>query len=362
MMKAKKTCSLLAVLTAAAMFTACGATAASDSSASSSTGEVAATAAPAASAAATAESAGVTYPITIPHAYGETVIEAKPERVAAIGWGNGDVPLALGVVPVGVSMANFGAVGEDGLLPWTSAAFTALGEDSPVVYDDTDGLDFEAISDSDPDVILAAYSGITQEEYDTLSQIAPVVAYPESAWQTYWRQETLMNGEAMGMKPEAEALVADTEALIADKLAAHPALEGKTAAFLWVDATDFSTFYVYLPTDPRANFLLDLGFTFPENIEALNTDPTAFSITMSAENVDALMDLDIIVAYGDDAVLKAMQADPLMGTVPAVANGAVVMLPSDGALSASSNPTVLSIPDTLDDYLALLNTAAENIK
>ena len=50
-----------------------------------------------------------------------------------------------------------------------------------------DGLDYEAISDSNPDIILAAYSGITQEEYDLLSEIAPVVAYPENAWQTLWR-------------------------------------------------------------------------------------------------------------------------------------------------------------------------------
>ena len=52
-----------------------------------------------------------------------------------------------------------------------------LGVDNPNIFQDTDGLDFEAISDANPDVILAAYSGITQEEYDILSEIAPVVAY-----------------------------------------------------------------------------------------------------------------------------------------------------------------------------------------
>ena len=45
----------------------------------------------------------VTYPITIEHAFGETVIESKPERIATIGWENQDTPLALGVAPVGVS-------------------------------------------------------------------------------------------------------------------------------------------------------------------------------------------------------------------------------------------------------------------
>ena len=43
------------------------------------------------------------FPITIKHAFGETTITEKPERIATIAWGNQDVPLALGVAPVGVS-------------------------------------------------------------------------------------------------------------------------------------------------------------------------------------------------------------------------------------------------------------------
>ncbi|BBI59877.1 hypothetical protein HSBAA_11830 [Vreelandella sulfidaeris] len=35
------------------------------------------------------------------------------------------------------------------------------------------------MAESQPDVILAAYSGLSQADYTTLSQIAPVVAYPE---------------------------------------------------------------------------------------------------------------------------------------------------------------------------------------
>ncbi len=34
---------------------------------------------------------------------------------------------------------------------------------------------------SSREVILASYSGLTQEDYDTLSKIAPVVAYPAVA-------------------------------------------------------------------------------------------------------------------------------------------------------------------------------------
>ena len=140
----------------------------------------------------------VTYPITIEHAFGETVIESKPERIATIGWENQDTPLALGVAPVGVSAANYGMVTDNNLHPWTDEAFADLGVEKPVVFDDVDGLDFEQISDCNPDVILAAYSGMTQEDYDTLSQIAPVIPYKEKAWQTSWREQTIENAEGMG--------------------------------------------------------------------------------------------------------------------------------------------------------------------
>lgn len=120
------------------------------------------------------------YPIKIKNKFGTTVINQKPKRVATIQWGNQDVSLALGVVPVGFSAANFGAKDNSGLLPWTKKRLKQLDEKDPNVYRDTDGLDFEAIADSKPDVILAAYSGITKEEYKTLSKIAPVVAYPKS--------------------------------------------------------------------------------------------------------------------------------------------------------------------------------------
>ena len=62
-----------------------------------------------------------TYPISIKHAFGTTVIEKKPERVATVAWANHEVPLALGIVPVGMARANFGDDDGDGVLPWVAA-------------------------------------------------------------------------------------------------------------------------------------------------------------------------------------------------------------------------------------------------
>ncbi len=124
------------------------------------------------------------FPITIEHAYGETVIEEQPERVATVAWSNHEVPLALGVVPVGMAAADWGDDDDDGVLPWVEDKLEELGAETPVLFDETEGIDFEAVADTTPDVILASYSGLTQEDYDTLSKIAPVVAYPDLAWGT----------------------------------------------------------------------------------------------------------------------------------------------------------------------------------
>lgn len=298
------------------------------------------------------------YPITIKHAFGETIIESKPERVASISWGNQDLPLALGVVPVGVSKANYGVLDGSGLLPWTLAKFNELGVTNPVLFDDIAGLNFEAISDVKPDVILAAYSGITQEEYDLLSEIAPVVAYPELPWQTYWRDQITLDATGMGMLAEGKALVKDLENLIAEKTELYTNIKGKKAAFFYFDPSNLGKFYVYLPTDPRVAYLSDLGMTFPESVIKLAEESTSFAIEISAENADLLSDIDVIITYGNDTLLDALQADALVGTIPAIQRGAVAVIEDGTPLAASGTPSALSIPATIDDYLKLINEAA----
>lgn len=301
------------------------------------------------------------YPMTIRHAFGETVIEKKPERVVTIQWGNQDIPLALGVVPVGFSAANFGVQDDSGLLPWTAKKLKELGEDNPNVFQDTDGLDFEAISDAKPDVILAAYSGITQEDYDTLSQIAPVVAYPEAAWTTTWREQVELNAKGMGMEKEGKKLIKDIEEMIQEKVSHYPQIKGKKVVWVNFSAKDLSKLHIYTPIDSRAAFLYELGLEYPKSVTELIKDPNNYSLELSAENVEALYDADIIVGYGDENLLKTIQKDPLLGKIPAVERGSVAFIESDTPLVAAGTPTPLSIRYTIDDYLELLAGAADKI-
>src|SRR5690625_35795 len=301
------------------------------------------------------------YPIVIEHAFGETEIPSKPERVATVQWGNHDVALALGIVPVGFSAANFGVQDDSGLLPWTVEQLEELGETDPNVFHDTDGLDFEAVSDAEPDVILAAYSGITEEEYDLLSQIAPVVAYPTAPWGTTWREQVTMNAAGMGLEAEGEQLIEGVEDVVNEKLNDYPQIEGKQVVWVNFSADDLSKLHIYTPADSRVAFLHELGMVYPETVTDQITDPDSYSLNLSAENAEALYDADILIGYGDDDLYEALKDDSLLGEIPAIERGSVAFIESDTPLVAAGTPNPLSISYTIDEYLELIGGAIDKV-
>ncbi|WP_101847667.1 iron-siderophore ABC transporter substrate-binding protein [Zhihengliuella sp. ISTPL4] len=293
------------------------------------------------------------FPVTIEHVYGETTIDEKPERVATIAWANHEVPLALGIVPVGMSKATWGDDDDNGILPWVEEKLDELGGETPVLFDETDGIDYEAVADTAPDVILAAYSGLTEEEYDTLSKIAPVVAYPDVAWGTSVDDMVEMNAKALGLEDEGEALIEDLHADADAALAANSALEGKKVIFAFFDPSDLSVITYYTAADTRPGYLHDLGLPFPAIVEE-NKDSEQFYLEVSAEEAQKFDDVDVLVTYGDDSTLAMLQADPLLSKIPAIAEGRVAILPDATPIAASANPSALSIPWGLEEYLAIL--------
>ncbi|WP_067196545.1 iron-siderophore ABC transporter substrate-binding protein [Microbacterium sp. XT11] len=293
------------------------------------------------------------FPVTIEHAYGETTITEKPERVATVSWANHEVPLALGIVPVGMSKATWGDDDGDGVLPWVEDKLEELGADTPVLFDETDGIDYEAVADTKPDVILAAYSGLTQEDYDTLSKIAPVVAYPDIAWGTSVDDMIRMDSTALGLEKEGEALIDDLHAQADAALEAHSELKDKKLLFAYIDPSDLSQIGYYTAIDTRPGYLHDIGLPFPSIVEE-NADTSEFYLTVSSEEADAFSDVDVFVTYGDDSIIPLLQADPLLSKIPAVAAGRIAVLGDATPLAASANPSPLSIPWGLDDYFAVL--------
>lgn len=334
-----RTLSVVAVATVALSLSACSAT---TDDAGSTTGD------------------GV-FPVTIEHAYGSTTIESQPERIATVAWSNHEVPLALGVVPVGMSKATWGDDDDNGVLPWVEDKLEELGAETPVLFDETDGINFEAVADTEPDVILASYSGLTQEEYDTLSKIAPVVAYPDVAWGTSMDDMILMNSKAIGLEAEGEQLVTDLNAEVDASLADYPELDGKKVLFSYIDPTDLSQIGFYTSHDTRPGFLDEHGLPMPAIVADESAKSDEFYVTVSSEEADRFDDVDVFVTYGeaDGAIVDQLQADPLLAQIPAIANGNITVLQNGTPLAASANPSPLSIGWGVDEYFGLLAAALQ---
>lgn len=306
--------------------------------------------------------------ISIKHVYGTTEVPADATKVATVAWANQDVLLALGIMPLGFSKQTWGVTDGSGMLPWTKEKvdeLTANGAAQPKLFDDDGGVKInpQAVNATKPEVILAVYSGMSKEEYETLSKIAPTVAYPKVAWGTPWRETIAINATAVGKKTEGDTLVADLEKQVADAVAKHPQIKGKAAAFCYTAEGDATKFGFYTTADPRTAFLSDLGMKVPASVEkASKESSSAFNVDVSTENADSLNDFDLIVMYGTESDLAAMQANSLLSQVRAIKNGAVAFVGNSDPMAASTNPGPLSIPWGIEKYVGLIATAAGKVK
>jgi iron complex transport system substrate-binding protein len=295
------------------------------------------------------------FPVTIEHAFGETSIESEPTRVATWGWGSTEAALAVGVVPVAIGEQVYGA-SEDGVLPWVAEELDEMGEQTPIILtDDGEAPPYEEIVEAAPDVILAPYSGVTEEQYELLSEIAPTVAYEGEAWTTPWDEVIRTVGESLGKAAEADAVLRDIDTTLAGFAAEHPELDGKTLAAVWDIA---GTFYVYKPADPRVSFLFQLGLENAPAVDELANGDETFFYTLSYEQLDRL-ESDIVLSYHDtQAEADAFLASGPTRAIPAVSRGAVAQLVGTELIAAVSPPTALSITWGLDDLVESLSAAA----
>jgi len=288
------------------------------------------------------------FPVTLTHVYGETTIPEAPKRIVTIGWITQDAVLALGQVPVAIPEQMWGG-DEKGVLPWVREAVDKLGGPEPgIINFDTD-IPFEDVLATNPDLILAPYSGVTREQYDRLSTVAPTVAYAKDAWASTWQEVLTVTGKALGKSAEAEALIAATDKALADQAAAHPEFAGKSFTFgsLWVGDNGMN---VYSKTDPRVQLVEQLGLKASAGVEELSKAPGYF-FTVSWENLPTL-DADVVISLDEgDAASDALYAQDVFQRFAPVAKGRLLRLSDKSFIMATSAPSVLSIPWMLDRFV-----------
>ncbi|MGB3338487.1 MAG: iron-siderophore ABC transporter substrate-binding protein [Devosia sp.] len=298
------------------------------------------------------------FPVTIEHAWGSTTVDAEPTRIVTWGWGNEDAAIALGVIPVGIPFQSYGG-GEDGVQPWIEEALAASGAETPTVLDNAGEPPFEQIAALEPDLIIAAFSGVTAEQYAMLSAIAPTVAYSGDAYSSPWQEVTRTVGKALGKAEAAETLVTDTEAWLAAEFAAHPELADITFA----SANDYDgSIAVYAPLDARMKFLTDLGLEMNPSVAALAPADGQFFYPLSYELFDQLEGDIFVTYYEEQAALDAWLATPQAQGYPPIAKGGLAALVGTEYVAAVSPPSALSLRWGFPTYLGVLADAAANVK
>lgn len=287
------------------------------------------------------------FPATVAHAYGETVIDAEPERIVTIGWSGQDAVLALGKVPVAVERFTGSGIVDD-ILPWNTELFAGT---TPELLTSNPDVPFEQIMALEPDVILAVYSGISETDYTRLSEIAPTVAFPDNAWETSWQDQTTIIGAALGQPARADELVEGISEQLAATKAANPGLEGKTITYAMSGDADV---IVFCPSDPRIEMLVAIGLEPSAGTLAACGDGSESSVTVAAELVSSLDADAFILIDVEDTTLDRLLQNQLFAALPSVADGRVVQVLGMDYAMATSAPTVLSIPYALEEFVSQL--------
>ena len=292
------------------------------------------------------------FPAKVSTKFGEVSVKEQPKKVVALGWGDAETALALGVQPVAAS--DWVPFGGEGVGPWAKGKY-----DKKPKMIGTLEPEYEKIAALQPDLILDTKSSGDQKRYDTLSKIAPTVGVPKGGdqYRISWEKQTEMVSSALGLKAKGEKLIAQTKKQFAKAAAAHPEFKGKT---ITVGSRTSEGYGAYVKGTGRVNFVERLGFT--NNPEVEKKAGKDFSITISRENLD-LLDADLTVIGPIGVPAKKITKDPLYRALPAVQDGRSVVFGDDDDLSrAFATDSVLSVRYALDKVVPVLADALDGKK
>lgn len=246
---------------------------------------------------------------TVETEFGEVVIEEEPERVVALGWGDAEIALQLGVEPVGA--ADWIGFGEDvdGIGPWVENTYS----ESPEILG-TMELSYEAVAKLEPDLILDVNSSGDEERYERLSSIATTVGVgPGGANYLTERGEQLeMIGAALGESEQAAQIAQGVEDTFAEVAEKHPEWSGLEVTV----ATRTSEGWGAYTQSERVDFLEDLGFANNPDILELGEEDE-WSVNISDEQLD-LFDADLIIASPIWIEEEEITEDEGWNNIPAV--------------------------------------------
>ena len=284
---------------------------------------------------------------TVDTKFGAVELPADPQKVVALGWGDAETALALGVQPVGAS--DWVEFGGKGVGPWAEDLY----DEAPEIIA-TMEPDYEAIAALEPDVILDTNSSGEKKRYDRLSEIAPTVGVPEGGdnYLTTMDQQVDLVSQALGKDDDGKKLLDDLDKFYADAREAHPEFQDKSVT---VAAKTADGWAAYVEESGRVQVMKQLGFKQSETIAG--TKPEGFSVPISEENLDQL-EADLLLTFPIYIEDSDVTDDAAYKRIPAVKDGHDLVLTNenDDIRKAFSLNSILSaqytaekLPDLIAD-------------
>ncbi|MGQ0632830.1 MAG: ABC transporter substrate-binding protein [Sporichthyaceae bacterium] len=331
------------------------------------------------------------FPTRIKHTWnqGGTVIERLPERIVVLGMREQDTMTALGGAPLTVRNF-FGAQHPWTSFPWLSAGqkagkyeainFASREERTSRVSKIEDGLiapdgfaqasntparrqayDFDDIAARKPDLIVAMFAGVTLEDYQALSKIAPTITMVSSDSKDYassWQEEALVLGKIVGRPQAAIDAVASVAEMFADVQFNNPALRGASVALAAPGPN--GAVRVINPYAPMARFFTSLGLEYPNRIESLTRftgiNRKIYHQDINVGGIGILDGVDVLVWIvghdGGEAMEKIKKTSPYQN-LRVVRSGNVLELGPDVAESLYYS-SITSLPWAVDQILPKL--------
>ncbi|ANE83453.1 serine/threonine protein kinase (plasmid) [Mycobacterium adipatum] len=259
-------------------------------------------------------------PRMVEHARGTAEVIANPRAVAAVGPGDADAVLALGLQPVAV-------LSPGGPLPgYLRDELT--GDPAVMQFVDTN-----AVAAAKPDVIVAT-GDLDDATYQKLEEIAPTVTRPKDDEQVWnWQTQLQWVGEIVGREGQATQLISTIAAQQTDLRNQNAKVVGKTVSV--VNVTDSGVSETLAPSN-AADFLTSLGLSYSNKLQRQSTDLTVTRPVTDMVKL-YLIDTDIMVVVRTDTTAGGGGAAGLPRELSAY-RGAMVIVDDPDVIAALAEP------------------------
>ncbi|WP_075204311.1 ABC transporter substrate-binding protein [Haematomicrobium sanguinis] len=279
------------------------------------------------------------FPVTIEHSLGSSTIPAPAERILTLSGADADIAVALGRLPV--------AMDDSANSEWMGIAEVALGQGIAPRFSNAEGINFEAIREFAPDLILALEAGLDSTSYAQLAEIAPTIArlsdHQDSLEAPLWLRNTEAAARALGYQSQLEKVKNDVDASFAALPTIYPGLAGSSLAMVISQVDVGADFLMYRGNSVQMTNLQRMGTVMAEESRALEQTGTA------VEENPSVVGLSEDAAQQLRAQAVLIELDPRSTTenlgsasqIPAVVNGAFSILAGD-PLRALGTPSPLA--------------------